>query len=154
LDKINPVAVFVPVGGGGLISGIAMAIKLQRPDIKVFGVEPQLDDDVYRSFKTGIYTTMSAPSKTIADAVRIQLGQLTFPLIRHFVDDMITVSEEQIARATLQILESGHLLAEPAGALALAAALQHRTLPAGKPVVCVVSGGNISIPDLSNLTIY
>lgn len=148
LDEIDPGVVFVPVGGGGLISGIAMAIKQKRPDVKVIGVEPELDDDVCRSFKTGVYTTMPAPSKTIADAVRIQLGQITFPLIRKYVDDIITVSEDQIVHATLKILESTRLLAEPAGGLALAGALHYRGLPPGKPIVCVVSGGNMALDDL------
>lgn len=147
LHSLVPAAVFVPVGGGGLIAGIAMAIKKLNPDVKVIGVEPKLEDDAYRSFKEGKRIALQKTSTTLADAIRVSvLGEITYPLICHYVDDMITVDEQQIAQATLTSIKESHLFVEPAGALALAGALIYPTaFPKEKPIVCIASGGNSTV---------
>lgn len=153
MEQIDPAAVFVPVGGGGLISGIAIAIKKMKPSVRIIGVEPLLENDATLSFKQGSQVTMKGPSESIADAVKIQtLGNLTYPLICHYVDDMLTVTEEQIAKATLMTVETTHLVVEPSGALALAGAMIYtKGLPEGKPFVCIASGGNTTLPFLAGL---
>jgi threonine dehydratase len=152
LDAIDPSVIFVPVGGGGLIAGIAMAIKKSRKDIKIIGVEPELEKDGYESFHAKKRISMKKASDSIADAIKIQvLGEMTFPLICHYVDDMITVNEEEIAQATLMILQKSHLFVEPSGALALAGALRYPTFPNKRPVVCIASGGNTTLDFLCSL---
>lgn len=153
MEQIEPACVFVPVGGGGLISGIATAIKKLNPNVKVIGVEPDLEDDACRSFKTGNLVYLSSASKSIADAIKVlALGHMTFPIIQKYVDDMVSVSEEQIKEATLLLHQKSHLVVEPAGALALASALSYKgKFPEGKPIVVVISGGNTSLSFLQSL---
>lgn len=153
LEECVPAAVFVAIGGGGLISGIALAIKKKYPSVKIIGVEPELEDDVYRSFKAKKRISMEKPSNSIADAIKISVvGELTFPIILKYVDDIVTVNERQIAEATLMNAEKAHLLVEPAGSLSLAAALSYKgPLDSTKPVVCIASGGNTTISFLQHL---
>jgi threonine dehydratase len=153
LEQIDPAAVFVPVGGGGLIAGIALAIKKRKPHVKIIGVEPELEDDACRSFKEGKLVWLDKASSSIADAIKVlALGNMTFPLIQQYVDDMVTVSEKKIAETTLLLARSSHLIVEPAGALGLAAALSYtKPLPAG-PVVAIISGGNTTLSYLQGLT--
>lgn len=153
LEELLPSTIFVPVGGGGLIAGIAFAIKEQHPHVRIIGVEPELEDDGYRSFKSGHLVQMDRVSDTLADAVKIpMLGELTYPLIKKYVDEMITVTEKQIATATLLCVEKGHLFVEPSGALALAGALASETSSRFKgPIVCVASGGNMQASSLQAL---
>jgi len=143
----NATAVFVPVGGGGLISGIAMALKQLKPSISIIGVEPELENDGAQSFKTGRLVALSAPSTSSADAIKVQkLGDLTFPLIRRYVDDIVTVTEDQIAEAMGIALTAGRLWLEPAGAVALAATLAFEDLADLKaPLVAIGSGGNVAL---------
>lgn len=144
-------AVVVPVGGGGLISGVAAAVKAARPAVQVIGAEPELAADATESFLTGRLVRWDAErvARTVADGVRTQsLGELGFAHLCQLVDDMITVSEEEIERALLTLFEM-HLVAEPAGALALAA-LQTKAVPAAG-AVAVVSGGNSSVELLASL---
>ncbi len=151
LQEMEPCAVFVPIGGGGLISGIACAIKQKNPSVKMIGVEAKLEDDAYRSFKTGKLIGMPGPSASIADAIKIpMLGRLTYPLVKKYVDDIVTVGEEQIIEATLMTVEKGHLVVEPSGALALAAALVYKDckFDPKKPIVCLASGGNVLLSTL------
>jgi threonine dehydratase len=152
LQAMEPAAVFVCVGGGGLITGIALAIKLQCPHVKIIGVEPLLKIQGTLSLQRRKLIEGEA-STTIADAVRIpSLGKLTFPAMMRYVDEMINVSEEQIAEATQLTASSSHLLVEPSGALALAGALAYRgAIAPGKPVVCIASGGNTTIAALNEL---
>lgn len=152
-EQMEPAAVFVPVGGGGLICGIALAIKQIMPSVRIIGVEPELENHAYLSFLQGSQVTMKGPSDSIADAVKIQsLGKLTYPLFCHYVDDMMTVSEEEIANATLMILQKTHLMVEPSGAIALAGAQNYPgVLPKKKPVVCIASGGNTTLLYLNQL---
>lgn len=152
MDALQPAAVFVPVGGGGLIAGIAMAIKQKNPSVPVIGVEPEWENDAYQSFYSGQLVSLPEASQTIADAIRVKkLGDMTFPLILNYVDEMMTVSEEQIAEATLLGIRETHLLLEPSGALGLAAALLYQNPLLEGPIVCVASGGNTTLSFLHRL---
>jgi threonine dehydratase len=139
--------VLVPVSGGGLISGIAAAIKQQRPAVKIVGVEPELAGDAAASLRAGhiISFTAEETGRTIADGLRTQqVGDLNWQHIRTFVDDIITVTEAEIRAGVRGILLQARLVAEPSGAVATAAALFHsHQLPAHTKAVAVVSGGNI-----------
>lgn len=138
----------VPVGGGGLLSGCATAAKAIRPDIKVIGVEPAGADDAARSFRSGKIETCDHPD-TIADGARTPyVGELNFALIQKFVDDIVTVDDDQILAATRFYLERMKLVVEPTGALTLAALLGGVVQHSGK-VGVVVSGGNIDLADIT-----
>ncbi len=143
--------VLVPVSGGGLISGIAAALKLSRPDVKVIGVEPELAADARDSFRSGqlVSYTAEQTARTIADGLRVQrLGLLTWPHIRAYVDDMVAVSEDEIYKAMRGLALNARLVAEPSGAVPFAAWLYHQNeLPAAKKAVAVISGGNVE-PEL------
>jgi len=132
----------IPCGGGGLLSGCAIAAKGKNPDCRVIGVEPELADDACKSFKTGILHTVKNPD-TIADGTRTaSLGKITFPLILENVDDMVTVSEKDIIHAVQFLFFRMKLVVEPSGALGLAALLNKKVVPKGK-VGVILSGGNI-----------
>lgn len=152
LECITSTAVFVPIGGGGLIAGIATAIKKSNPLVKMIGVVPELENHAMLSFKAETRLSGGGKSNSIADAVKVpSLGELTFPLIEKYVDDIIAVSEQQIVQATLASNEKVHLFTEPSGALALAGALCYQgKLPSG-PVVCINSGGNTTLNQLTLL---
>jgi threo-3-hydroxy-L-aspartate ammonia-lyase len=131
-----------PVGGGGLLSGSAIAAKGINPDCRVIGVEPELADDACRSFKTKTLQRVHNPA-TIADGTRTAcLGKLTFPLILEHVDDMVSVSEKDIILAVQFLFFRMKLVVEPSGALGLAALLNKKIKPKGK-VGIILSGGNI-----------
>jgi threonine dehydratase len=142
-----PGVVLVPVGGGGIISGIATAIKEQNPRVKVIGVEPEFAADARASFKSGQIQSVSGESaaRTLADGLRSQsIGPINFEHIRKYVDDIITVSESEIRQAMRQLLFSARILAEPSGAVTTAAVMFRASeLPDAAPYVAVVSGGNI-----------
>ena len=122
---------FVPCGGGGLLSGCAIAAKHLSPGCKVIGVEPEAGDDATRSFKTGVLQTVHNPD-TIADGARTPyLGQYTFPLVRQYVDDMLTVSDDDLIRAMSFVWTRLKLVVEPTGVLGLAAVFNHRHPVAG-----------------------
>jgi len=154
LEKMAPAAVFVPVGGGGLIAGIAMAIKKKNPHVKVIGIEPDLENDGHQSFNTKNRIGLSGPSHSIADAVKIQIiGPMPYDIIMKYVDEMITVSEEEIIQATQTMINKAHLVVEPAGALALAGALRYKGhFEENKPIVCIASGGNTLLSTLCAIT--
>ncbi len=139
--------VLVPVGGGGLISGISAAIKLSGSQAKVIGVEPELANDAQQSFRSGEIVELSAErvSSTLADGLRTQsVGPLNFEYIRHFVDDVITVTEDEIRTAMRRIITNACIVAEPSGAVTFAAWLFHpKELPESRKTVVVVSGGNV-----------
>jgi threonine dehydratase len=149
-----PAAVLVPVSGGGLLSGIAVAVKSLLPGTRVIGVEPELAADARDSLRAGTRVAWSAEqtARTKADALRVeQVGELTFPHIQAYVDDIVTVSEEEMLEAIRRLALGARLVAEPGGAVAVAAAL-FRTRdelglgsgPAAEaPVVAVLSGGNV-----------
>lgn len=139
--------VLSPVSGGGLISGIATAIKELNPKVKVIGVEPEFAADAQASLRSGKIQSISGESalRTAADGLRTQsVGEINFQHIRKYVDDIVTVTEEEIRRAMRRLLFSARILAEPSGAAATAAAMFHaEELPAAGKTVAIVSGGNI-----------
>jgi threonine dehydratase len=139
--------VLVPVGGGGLISGVATAVKALNPNSKVVGVEPELAADAQASLRAGEIVQLPAErvSATAADGLRaMYVGTLTFEHIRHYVDDIVTVSEDEIREAVRILAQNPKTVAEPSGAVAPAAWLFHRDLlPQSKATVAVISGGNI-----------
>ena len=140
-----------PCGGGGLLSGCAIATKHVNPDCRVIGVEPAAADDATRSFHTGTIQTVHNPD-TVADGARTPyLGHITFPIIRQYVDEMVTVSEESIISAMALVWERLKLVIEPTGALALAALIEKKVAASGARVGVVVSGGNVDIRTVSSL---
>jgi threo-3-hydroxy-L-aspartate ammonia-lyase len=146
LQEIGPLDyLFVPCGGGGLLSGSALAAQHLAPECKVIGVEPAAGDDATRSFKTGVLHTVHNPD-TIADGARTPyLGQLTFPLVRRYVDDMLTVSDEDLICTMQFVWTRLKLIVEPTGVLGLAAVFNHRYPVEGRRVGAILSGGNVDI---------
>ena len=138
----------VPCGGGGLLSGSAIAAKNMEPECRVIGVEPELADDATKSFKTGTLHTVHNPP-TIADGTRTPcLGKLTFPLVRRYVDDMQTVPEAAIMEAVHFLFYRMKLVVEPSAAVPLAAVIDHRDHFADHRVGLIISGGNVDIDNL------
>ena len=144
-------AVIVPIGGGGLIGGIACAVKESNPKIKVFGVQPSRLPSMKVAVAEGKPVTLKGAS-TIADGIAVRrVGERTLPLVQKYVDDIVTVEEEEIANAILLLLEREKTLAEGAGAAAVAA-LVNRKLPlTGKKIAVLVCGGNIDVTLLSRI---
>ena len=140
-------AVLVPVGGGGMISGVATAVKLSRPEVKVIGVEPELAADAQASLRSGKIVQFPAEqvTRTLADGLRTQsVGAINFEHIRKFVDDIVTVSEDEIRAAMEELAGDLKTVAEPSGAVAVAGFMFHRDeLPKTRLTVAVISGGNI-----------
>jgi threonine dehydratase len=140
-------AVLVPVSGGGLISGVAAALKLSRSDIRVIGVEPELAADARASLRSGKLVELPAEQvgRTIADGLRVRkLGAAPFEHVRAFVDDIVAVSEDEILEAMRRLALRVRLVAEPSGAVTFAAHLFHQhELPATRLNVAIVSGGNV-----------
>lgn len=152
LEQINDIdAVIVPIGGGGLISGVAYVVKQLRPDIKVYGVQAANAAGMVESRKAGEPITLDSVS-TFADGIAVKHpGNTTFEMIQKYVDDVVTVSEDEIATAILTLIEKQKLIAEGAGAVSVAAALFGKLPIKGKKAVCVVSGGNIDVNILSRV---
>lgn len=150
----DPAVVLVPVGGGGLVSGVAAAVKLRCPQVRVIGVEPELAADARDSLRRGERATWPVEDvyRTSADGLRAStLGELTWRHIRTYVDDVVAVSEREIGQAVRALAARARLVAEPSGAVTTAAHLFHDTeLPPG-PRVAVVSGGNIAPKALAAL---
>ena len=144
-------AVIVPIGGGGLISGVAFAIKSLNPNIKVYGVQAANAPSMAQSRKEGKQITLNTAA-TFADGIAVKHpGDLTFALTQQYVDDVVTVSEDEIAAAILTLMEKQKLVAEGAGAVSVAAALFHKVPIQGKKTVCILSGGNIDVNILSRV---
>jgi threonine dehydratase len=147
--------VIAPVGGGGMLSGIATAIKLRRPQVKVIGAEPEFAADAQASLRAGriVQFAPEQVTRTLADGLRTQsLGAINFEHIRKYVDDIVTVSEDEIHDATRRLSANPKTLAEPSGAVAVAAFLFHREqLPDTSLNVAVISGGNIEPEVLAKL---
>jgi threonine dehydratase len=140
-------ALLVPVGGGGVLSGSAIAAKAINPEIRVYGCEPLNADDASRSFHTGELMPSLDP-RTIADGLLTALGPLTFDIIRHKVDDIFTVTEESIIRAMLILWQRMKIIVEPSSAVALAVVLEHPGHFRQKRTGIILTGGNV---DLTNL---
>ena len=144
-------AVVVPVGGGGLIGGIACAIKETRPEIRIVGVQALRLPSMVAAVEAHQPVTID-PATTIADGIAVRrAGTLTLPLVERYVDEIVTVDEDEVASAILMLLEREKTLAEGAGAAALAALLQHRTSLAGAHTAVLVGGGNIDVTLLSRI---
>jgi threonine dehydratase len=144
-------AVVVPIGGGGLIGGIACAIKESRPEIRIVGVQTARLPSMQAAIEAHHPVTVD-PATTIADGIAVRrAGDLTFPLVERYVDEIVTVEEDEIASAILMLLEREKTLAEGAGAAALAALLEHRTSLHGAHTAVLVCGGNIDVTLLSRI---
>ncbi len=145
-SQLNPVnAIAVPIGGGGLIAGIALAIKELNPDIKIVGVEADGSQSMINSLEHNSPETLSAVS-TIADGIAVKRpGDLTFRIVKELVDEVVVVNDSEIARTTYMLLQRAKLLAEPSGAAALAAVIFHKSKHFTGNVVPVISGGNINM---------
>jgi threonine dehydratase len=144
-------ALLVCIGGGGLIAGSATIAKSIRPEIRVFGVEPELANDTWRSFAAGERVTIPPP-ETIADGLRSPApGKLTFPIIRSCVESILLVSESEIRAAMRFLLEHAKLVVEPSGAVAFAAALFGKLPPGIRSAGVVLSGGNVDFEMLTSL---
>ena len=139
--------VLTPVGGGGLLSGVAVAAKSLKPSIHVIGVEPAGADDAARSFRSGRIVPSVNPA-TIADGLRSSLGDKTFAEIRRSVDDIVTISEESIVNGMRRIWEVMKILVEPSGAVAYAAVVEGKLDVNGKRVGLVLTGGNLDLERL------
>lgn len=143
--------VYVPIGGGGLISGVSYAIKALKPDCKVIGVQAAGAPSMYESRLNGEVTELEKVS-TIADGIAVKRpGDITFEMCQKYVDEIVTVSEEEIATAILTLMEKQKTVAEGAGATALAAVMFDKAGLKGKKSVCIVSGGNIDVNTLSRV---
>ena len=145
-DLPTVACVLVPIGGGGLASGIAVAVKSLRPDAAVIGVEPELAGDAADSFTAGELRRwpLDLTYRTIADGLRTTLSERTFAHLTKYLDAIVTVSEAEIEDAMRQVVLRGRLVAEPSGAVSVAGYLHRRAeLPAG-PTVAVVTGGNVA----------
>ena len=142
--------VVVPIGGGGLISGVAYTIKQLKPDCKVIGVQAATVPSMYESWKAGKIVTVP-DGNTIADGIHVLTpGSLTFELVEKYVDEIVTVSEDEICAAILTLLEKSKTVAEGAGATPVAACLYNK-VDMSKKTVCVVSGGNVDVTTLNRI---
>ncbi|MFO0944262.1 MAG: pyridoxal-phosphate dependent enzyme [Pirellulales bacterium] len=134
--------VLAPVGGGGLMSGLLVALKAIKPSIQVIAVEPELADDAARSLSVG---AIQQPTRydSIADGLRTSLGEITFEVLREQLDEIVLVSEAEISQAMRMLAEEVHLVVEPSGAVSLAGAIKLSSKLHGKNVCVVLSGGNL-----------
>ena len=149
LDDID--AIIVPIGGGGLISGVAYTIKQIRPSIKVYGVQVSGAPSMFNSVKDGKIECLNSV-QTIADGIAVkQPGVNTFDLVSHYVDDIALVTDDEISSAILALIEKQKMIAEGAGAAAVAAVMFNKFPLKGKKAVAVVSGGNIDVTSLSRV---
>ncbi|MFO0827916.1 MAG: pyridoxal-phosphate dependent enzyme [Phycisphaerales bacterium] len=143
-------AIVVPIGGGGMISGVAIAAKALKPSIRVVAAEPENADDAARSKELGAIQPVSSRT-TIADGLRTSLGELTFPVVRDLVDEVVTVTEDEIVRAMRLVFERAKLVIEPSAAVGVAVALSKRSTAlrsANGPIGIVLCGGNVDLDAL------
>ena len=152
LDQLADVeAVVVPIGGGGLISGVAFAIKSLNPKVKVYGVQAAGAPSMYRSIREHEPVTLPGVS-TVADGIAVKTpGDLTFDICSKYVDDIALVSEDEICAAILRLMEEEKMIAEGAGAVSVAAAMFNKVPIKGKKTICLVSGGNIDVNILNRV---
>ena len=152
LEQLENVdAIVVPIGGGGLIAGLAYAVKSLKPDIKIYGVQAREAASMADSLKYDEQITLLTVN-TFADGIAVKHpGDLTFELIKEYVDEVFTVSEDEIAAAILALIEKQKIIAEGAGAVSVAAMMFDKIPLEGKNVVCLVSGGNIDVNILSRV---
>lgn len=152
LDQLSDVdAIVVPVGGGGLISGLAFAVKSLRPDVKVYGVQATGAPSMYNAMRDKKIETLDSVS-TIADGIAVKTpGEHTFEYVSEYVDGIVTVTEDEICSAILALIEKQKMIAEGAGAVSVAAVMFDKVPVKGKKVCCLVSGGNIDVTILSRV---
>ena len=151
LEDVKPDVVIVPIGGGGLISGISFALKSVDKNIRVIGVESEKANSMELSLKEDKIVPYTS-NDTIADGIAVKYpGNITFDLVKKYVDSVVTVSDENIAYALFKLLEREKVLVEPSGAAGLAALFENKVDVKGKKVVIVLSGGNINFLLLSNI---
>ncbi len=152
LEQLHDVdAIIVPVGGGGLVAGVAYAVKQLNPNVKVYGVQAERAASMAESRKCGEAITLNKVS-TFADGIAVKHpGDITFEMNSKYVDDVVTVTEDEIATAILALIEKQKLIAEGAGAVSVAAAMFNKLPIEGKKVVCLISGGNIDVNILSRV---
>ncbi len=139
--------VIAPVGGGGLLSGTALAVHYFGKSIKVIAAEPVNADDAYQSFKTATFVPSVAPD-TIADGLRTSLGSITYPIICNHVEDIVTVTEEGIIAAMRLVWERMKIIIEPSSAVPLAALIENKISERYKNICLIISGGNVDLNDL------
>jgi threonine dehydratase len=143
--------VLVPVGGGGLLGGICAAARVFRPQLEIYGVEPEAADDWARSIESGRIERI-ATADTIADGLRsLEPGKIPFPIVKEVVRGILRVSEDQIRRAMLLLLTRAKIIAEPSGAVSVAGALAHAQRFKNRRVVALISGGNVEPSLLASL---
>ncbi len=152
LDELPTVdAILIPIGGGGIVAGIAIAAKAIKPSVKIIGVEPANAASMRESSLAGKIITLSSAS-TIADGIAVKTpGILTYDIVREYIDEFVTVEEDEIANAILILMERCKLIAEGAGAAPVAALLNNKVNLPGKKVAAVISGGNIDVNMLSRI---
>ncbi len=153
LEELEDVdVIIVPIGGGGLISGIATVIKEQRPSVQVIGVEPEIANDTYLSLQHGQLTSVTGVEATIADGLRTsQPGEITFPIVQKYVDEIVLVSEKQIREALSLMYERTKQIIEPSSAVTVAAVLFDQLRVRNKKIVCILSGGNVDIKNMNKI---
>jgi threonine dehydratase len=139
--------VMVPVGGGGLLSGTALAVSGRSPETRTIAAEPEMADDAYRSFRDGVIYPSENP-QTIADGLRTFLGDVTFPIIREHVADIVTVSEQGIIDAMRVVWERVKVIIEPSSAVPVAALLEKKFDATGLRIGIIISGGNVDLDHL------
>lgn len=152
LDELpNVDAILIPIGGGGIVAGIAIAAKAIKPSVKIIGVEPANAASMKESSQAGSIITLSSAS-TIADGIAVKTpGALTYDIVREYVDEFVTVEEDEIANAILVLMERCKLIAEGAGAAPVAALLNGKVNLPGQKLAAVISGGNIDVNMLSRI---
>jgi threonine dehydratase len=139
--------IMCPIGGGGLLSGTAIAAKSMRPQIKVIAVEPENADDAAQSFRAG-RRLVTEKKFTIADGLRTNIGEPNFAIVQRYVDDIVTVSEEAIASAMRTIWETMKIVIEPSAAVPYAAIQESKIDVGGKSVGIILTGGNVDLDSL------
>lgn len=152
LEEVKNIDIIVvPIGGGGLISGVALAAKSINPDIKIIGVQTQISPSMYESVKEGKILTVKGGS-TIADGIAVKTpGKITYELVKKYVDEIVLVTEGEISSAILTLLEENKIITEGAAASTVAALMYKKFSHKGKKVCCVLSGGNIDVTRVSKV---
>lgn len=152
LEEIKDIDIIVvPIGGGGLISGVALAAKSINPDIKIIGVQTQISPSMYESVKEGKILTVKGGS-TIADGIAVKTpGKITYELVKKYVDEIVLVTEGEISSAILTLLEENKIITEGAAASTVAALMYKKFSHKGKKVCCILSGGNIDVTRVSKV---
>ena len=136
--------VYVPIGGGGLVAGVLIAIKTTHPNVKVIGIQSRSFPSMYESWKKGSITSVKG-TRTIADGISVKVpGKITFPIIKELIDDIVLVDDSEITKAMFLLMERMKIVIEPAGAVGVAYLISHKPSP-GKKVVSILAGGNIDM---------